>query len=140
MMTDDDIPRDTLSEIDVLLDVLRVNYSAKKNCQCPSPKYVVDTQNHVIECEKCGAYVDPFAAMLALAKRHEELNAQLERMNRKRKEIATYKPHVIVIRELERQYRGRKMLPCCPHCKQAFYLEDIRSWVDAKFAKGRDER
>ena len=132
-MTDDDIPRDTLSEI----DVLRVNYSAKKNCKCPSPKYVVDTQNHIIECEKCGAYVDPFAAMLALAKRHEELNAQLERMNKKRKEIAAYKPHLVVIKRLEREYRGRKMLPCCPHCKKPFYLEKIDSWVNTELAEKR---
>ena len=110
---------------------------AKKSCQCPSPKYVVDTKNHVIECGKCGAYVDPFAAMLDLAKRHEELNAQMQRMNRKRKEIAAYKPHLIVIKRLEQGYRGKKMLPCCPRCKKPFYLEEIDSWVNTELAEKR---
>ena len=125
---------DELPDNIVLLDVLRVNRNAEKHCKCERPHYTIDTENHIIECDDCGAHVDPFAVLVRLAKRNSRYNQELERLYEQRKQLMVYKPHLIVIRELERQYRGRKLLPCCPHCKQAFYLEDIRSWVNAKFA------
>ena len=131
-MTDHQLP-DNLVQI----DVLRINHFAQKHCRCTNPTFIIDTQNHVVECGTCGAHLDPFAALETLASRHDQYNRQLQAVYQQRKELAAYKPHLVVIRDLERQYRGRKMLPCCPNCRQAFYLEEIHSWIGADFANAK---
>ncbi len=129
---------DKLPDKLVQIDALRVNRNAKLHCSCADPSFEVDPRNQTVQCTKCGAFISPFSALIWIADKASKLNRQLERLYEQRKQLAAYKPHLVVIKRLEQEYRGRKMLPCCPHCKQAFYLEDIRSWVDAKFAFSKE--
>lgn len=134
-MTDSD---DKLPDKLVQIDALRVNRHAKLHCSCTSPLFEVDTKNQTVQCTKCGAFISPFSALIWIADKASELNGQLERLYEQRKELRSYKPHLVAIRHLEQQYRGRKKLPCCPRCREPFYLEDIRFWQDVRFATGRD--
>ncbi len=134
-MTDSD---DKLPDKLVQIDALRVNRNTKLHCSCADPSFEVDPRNQTVQCTKCGAFISPFSALIWIADKASKLNGQLERLYEQRKELRAYRPHLVAIKKLEQGYRGRKMLPCCPRCNQAFYLEDITGWVNAKFAKGRD--
>ncbi|MDY0396799.1 hypothetical protein RWE15_23995 [Virgibacillus halophilus] len=57
-------------------------------------------------------------------------------MSRK-KQIANYKPWLVVIKKLEKQYRGRKMIPNCPRCSEPFYLEELVQWTGKPYADAR---
>lgn len=55
-------------------------------------------------------------------------------MLEQRQEIVNYKPHRVVIKQLEKLYNkstrgkanlGTKYYPCCPSCKEPFELEEI---------------
>ena len=128
---------DKLPDNLVQITALRVNRHAAMHCSCKTPLFEVDTKNQTVQCSKCGAFISPFSALIHIADKASELRRQLERLYEQRKEIAAYKPYLIVIRDLERQYRGRKMLPCCPRCKKPFYLEKIDSWVNTELAEKR---
>ncbi len=128
---------DKLPDNLVQITALRVNRNAELHCSCANPSFEVDTKNQTVQCTKCGAFISPFSALVWIADKASELNRQLERLYEQRKELRAYKPHLIVIRELERQYRGRKMLPCCPRCKKPFYLEKIDSWMNTELAEKR---
>lgn len=119
------------------LDQIRINRGLEKLCKCKKRKYVIDSTNRRITCNGCGAEVDPYEAMLDLAGRYEEYNQQVERLLEQRKMIAQYKPHLVVIKKLEKQYRGKQMIPNCPRCSEPFYLEELVSWTGKSYADAR---
>lgn len=117
------------------IDVLRINRNISKRCQCQDKRFVVDPQNRAVHCGTCGAWVDPYDAIYHLATKKERMIEQVTSLLEQRREISRYKPHLVVIKQLERQYRGKKMLPTCPHCHEAFYLEELTFWTNAELVK-----
>lgn len=131
---------DKLPDKIIDIDILRINRNIHKRCQCSEKTFVVDPQNRAVYCGKCGAQVDAYDAMYYLAAHHEQLRARLNQMYEQAREISKYKPHLRVIKSLEQHYRGRKMLPTCPHCHRAFWLEELKHWTNAELEKKRRER
>lgn len=121
----------------ISIDQLIINRRLEKDCKCQERKFVVDTQNRRIQCGICGAVVDAYEAMYELSKNGEALQRQTERLLEQRRQIMDYKPWLLTIRNLEKQYRGQKMLPNCPRCKEPFYLEELVSWMGKPFADAR---
>lgn len=67
----------------------------------------------------------------------QELQEELKYIRQKR-EIAKYKPHLRVIKNLESHYRRKdKMLPTCPRCNELFYIEELTHWVCKALADKR---
>jgi len=124
----------------ISLEVLRINRNIGKRCKCKDPKYVVDTDNREINCSKCGARVDAYDAMYYLARHYERLQGEINGLLEQRKQIANYKPWLLVFRDLESHYRGKEMLPCCPECGKAFYFEHITGWSNRKMEELRRDR
>jgi len=122
------------------LDQVRINRGIGKICKCENRKFVIDTTNRRITCSSCGSVVDPYDAMLDLAIQREEHARQVERLLEQKKELLAYKPHLRVIKSLESQYRGRKMLPNCPRCAEPFYLEELTRWMGRPYAEKRIQR
>ena len=113
--------------------VLKIKYDRGKICQCPNPKYLIDFHNRLVTCAWCGAYTDPFDALLCIARRGEAFREEVAALLEQRREIENYKPHMVVFRKLEQQYRKGKhgrMLPGCPQCGKPFRFEDIRAWFN----------
>jgi PHP family Zn ribbon phosphoesterase len=130
---------DGLPENIVTIDALRINRNIEKRCKCENRTFVVDANNRSVHCGECGARVEPYDALYELATFYERLEEQVRRLLEQRRQILNYKPHLVVIRELEQRYRGKNYLPTCPHCDQAFYLEDLLStmWVNREWYERR---
>lgn len=117
---------------------LKIRHDIDKICQCAYPTYEIDLKNRLVTCSQCGAYTDPFDALVCLAQKPERWNRELNRLIAQRKQIVNYKPHLLVFRRLEEQYRKTKsgqMLPICPKCNQLFKFENIAGWGNAMFYK-----
>ena len=115
------------------IDVLRVEYKHKKLCQCVrTPSYEIDVVNRLVYCQVCGAIVDPFEALKRVASHYGGLGDQVEQLLNQAREIDSYKPHLRVIKKLEKSYRG-DMVPCCPKCEQPFDLAEITAWRNRRF-------
>ena len=120
-------------------DIIKVDRQRKKLCQCHlrhTPHYLIDSQNRIVECEDCGAIIDPFEAMFRLALSNERQDDYWETVLEQRRQISNYKPHLVIIKELERTYRAQNfsMVPCCPRCDQPFDLPEITHWRNRVFA------
>jgi hypothetical protein len=111
-----------------LPNMVRIERNKQKRCECEVPVISIDTKNHIVECVKCNAVLDPFDALRRVAENHETMKRNLDSLRQQQKELVNYKPWLRVIKKLEERYRGHKMLPKCPHCNQAFYLEEIELW------------
>lgn len=118
-------------------DQIRINRGLEKICKCDKRKFMIDTKNRRVTCQSCGAVIDPYDAMYDLALKGEVMQSQVETLLKQRKQIANYKPYLITIKQLEKQYRGKKMLPSCPRCDEPFYLEELAYWTGKPFADAR---
>ena len=121
----------------VEIDQVRINRGIEKICKCRKRKFVIDSRNRRVNCSGCGAAIDPYDAMYELATKGESMQEQVERLLKQRKQILNYKPWLVTIRNLEKKYRGKKMLPNCPRCDEPFYLEELTTWTGKPFADAR---
>lgn len=121
----------------IRIDILRIEYGRRKLCQCPDPHYIIDAQNKLVECEDCGAIVDPFEAILEIARSLQRINDQHERMLKERESVVGFEPRLHVMKELSKRYTGKnsKMVPRCPHCHVPFELHDLlnTSWCSRPY-------
>lgn len=118
----------------VHLDALRLDRNKPRQCTCDphNRRYVIDTTNKQVECG-CGLRVDPYEAMEDLAKRHQRLNEQQDQMYAQREQWMKEKPHSVLFKRLEREYRRGEMLPTCPECGQTFDYKNITGNTNAQF-------
>lgn len=119
------------------LDIVRANWNFEKKCQCTDRRFVIDPRNREVYCSKCGAWVDPFDALMDISNWCEHENNEIDMLARQKQELMQYKPYLRVIKKLERNYRGHKMLPCCPVCGEPFYLEEICEWMGKPYGDAR---
>jgi hypothetical protein len=122
-------------------DILKVEHGINKLCQCyGTPRYTLDTRNRLVYCDDCGAIVDPFEALSKVASHYEYFAEESQHMLEQRRQLLNWKPWLLVFRNLERSYRSKENLPCCPECKKPFYFEHINTWVNRKMEELRRER
>jgi len=107
------------------ISTLRINRDKNKKCTCRNRKFEIDTQNKEILCQECGAIVHPYDALFDIAMHYERLEEEVSNLLAVRKQIVDYKPHLLVMRELEKIYMGGRMLPCCPHCHNGIYAKEL---------------
>ena len=122
------------------IEVVRINRNIDKRCTCRDRNFIVDSQNKEINCGTCGARVDSYEALEEVASSYERLGDEVRHLLKQRKQIMNYKPHLIVFRDLESKYRGKKMLPICPHCHRAFYFEELNAWTSRELEDKRRAR
>ena len=94
----------------IRFDTLRVEYGMAKHCQCKTASYEIDYQNRLVYCQSCGAIVDPFEALLNIAKYIGRYEDHLEYLLEERKRLENWKPRLLVIRDLADHYPQEKWL------------------------------
>lgn len=118
------------------IDVIRVERGKGKMCKCYAPHYLVDADNRLIYCEDCGAIVDPYDALLEITRHYDRIADQIQTQLNLANEVKNYKPHLRIIKELEKKART-SLVPRCPRCDEAFELEELvhQFWTSRKFLK-----
>lgn len=118
------------------LSILKLNRDAVKICRCENRVIEIDTVNRLVRCGTCGMLIDPFDALVELCNRHDEIYQDTKRLLEYQRQITNYKPYLRVIKNIESHYHSgkNKMLPICPSCGEPFYLEELASWTNEKFA------
>ncbi|MFD2330069.1 hypothetical protein ACFSR7_12525 [Cohnella sp. GCM10020058] len=125
----------------VQLDVIRIERHKPRKCTCDPEErsFTVDNVNREITCG-CGMTVEPFEAMNFLAERYDRINRQHVAMDEQRRSWAKQKPHSILFKRLEQNYRRGEMLPTCPHCEVPIDPNKLTFWVNAKFYLQRQKQ
>ena len=118
----------------VRLDLVKINRGREKLCKCVAPHFEIDTENRIVLCQKCGAILDPFEALVKLAEHPEkmvEMQKQMqERIKAYKEEVEQERSKMIkskVFREMQRHYNAG-LFPYCPECKMQFDPVKIDRW------------
>ncbi|MEG0380334.1 MAG: hypothetical protein RR603_01390 [Kurthia sp.] len=130
---------DQLPDKLIKLDQIRIERGMGKICKCVAKKFVIDTDNRRVTCSSCGAQLDAFDAMYAMASDWERIQKEMEIVFEQRKALNEYKPHLRIIKELESKTRTgpNKMHPICPACEEPFALEELTRFYGAKFVNAQ---
>ena len=111
-----------------MADIIQIDKMKLKRIRkdrCEHKHLCFDPMARHIECEECGQFVEPFDAFMILLDYHRRgADILLSRQSElKELEEKAGKNLLKATRELDRVWRS-KMLPTCPHCKEAIAPED----------------
>ncbi len=79
--------------------------------------------------------LDPFEALVILAKEYQSINESIEEAERYRQELISYKPYLKEARRYEAMMREKDMLPVCSKCNEAFEWNSITRMTNKNFLK-----
>lgn len=122
MKQTDDMQKGLPDNIISLVEVLEVRGYKKF---CPHNRFIIDAEKRRVECKDCGDEVTAFDALEIIAKEGSWYRARIEELAKQRKQLLDWQPHLIAVRELERMWRGRKILPICPRCQRGITAEEL---------------
>jgi Zn finger protein HypA/HybF involved in hydrogenase expression len=126
------------------IELLRINRNMRKICSCEKKSFEVDTKNRSVWCKKCGAWVDPFDAMMYLAENLEDYKREAQMFLNRAKDYYNYKPHLRIMKSIEQHYKANNysMVPTCPECNKPFELEKLTStiWVNKHYIRKDDDK
>lgn len=103
--------------------------------RCEHKSLVYSTQERRIECKDCDQPVDAFDGFMSIVRHFDSMESEARSRERKTKDALSA---VIVRRaakEMDKAW-GRKMAPCCPHCRSGLLPEDFAGGAASSY--GRD--
>lgn len=84
----------------------------------------LDDEGEIVRCSDCHVQVGAYWALAMLIERFQRERASLDARDAALKEQAGKTLHLKAARVIESIWRGRKMAPLCPHCREAILPED----------------
>lgn len=97
--------------------------------KCGHMRMTYDQSERRVWCEDCNRTVDSFDAFDVLVKHLAEMErAAKDKLYRANEAIQTSIVS-LATKALDRVWRGRRMAPCCPHCRVALLPEDFANGV-----------
>jgi hypothetical protein len=108
-----------------IIQIDKVNLKRIHKDICKHEHLYYDPMARHIECEDCGRFIEPFDAFMILVDYHRRgADILLSRQSElKELEEKSGKNLLKATRTLDSVWRS-KMLPTCPHCKEAIAPED----------------
>jgi hypothetical protein len=107
---------------------------------CAHPRTIVDQQNGTVECKECGASLSAFHVLVQIAKEENRLWERVRALRAEAKELKAWVPILKAVRELDRMWRGKRMLPCCPQCSRGLWPEEMTAAVGVQIEVARRKK
>ncbi len=92
---------------------------------CRHRHMVYDKAERRVWCEDCESEVEPFDALMLIA---EQMDGHVKRLQRREREVREAEQFAIrsrAAKKLDEYWRGRSVVPLCPHCSEALLPEDV---------------
>lgn len=92
--------------------------------RCPHTNMTWDDNGCVVTCDACKVQLSPYWVMQLLASNYERAMRAIEAKAQRVAEEIERGLHLIAAKKVERVWRTRTMVPCCPHCGCGILPED----------------
>ena len=113
---------------------LKVEYDRRKVCECNPRTFVLDYKNKLVYCSKCGAIIDPFEALVDMARNAERIQRSMstyaEAAEKERKSYMRFRG----VNDISKKFRDG-LCPCCPHCNEVIDPMQITRYTRMKGEK-----
>src|ERR1700722_9161636 len=92
---------------------------------CWHRRFEIDREGGAVFCAECNEEIPAFEALCIIARQDSMYHQRFFRLREEIVELQKYKPWLKAVKRLEHVWRGKKMLPCCPHCNKGIRTEDL---------------
>ena len=110
---------------DAVVSLTAWRNSKRPKTTCKHERTLIDQIAGTVECRECGEVLSPFHVLLRMAQGERALFDRVRSLQAKADELARYSPHLKTMKELERIWRGRRMIPICPHCGTGIWPQEL---------------
>lgn len=96
---------------------------------CQHHRLVYDGNERRIWCKDCERDVEPFDAFRLFCENAHAVSAALDR---RAKEVAEAENHALIslaAKNIDKVWRKRDMIPCCPSCSAGLFPEDFKNGI-----------
>lgn len=91
---------------------------------CKHKSMVYDHKERRVWCKECETDIEGFDAFLILVEQFDRASMDIERRLEQLAEAEKTNITRIAAKNMEKAFRRRHMVPCCPHCKAGILPED----------------
>lgn len=109
----------------------------EKVCNCSNRTILYDPINRTLECQECGAILDPYCVIEELATAESLYYSKIESLKEIKSDLEKWLANNRMGQALRTiaQYIRNGQIPCCPHCDKPFNLEDLKTFCSKDYAK-----
>lgn len=93
--------------------------------RCPHGQIELDDQGQIVRCTQCGETLSAYWALGMLAKVFNDEWEKLKMAQDRATAAREIQLHLVAAKSLEKVWRSRSMVPCCPHCDRGILAEDM---------------
>lgn len=132
-------PRDFFAGVTVVqLGDYRVarGLARRSSSSCPHHQMVYDNRERRVWCQDCETNVDLFDAFISLIEPYDYAVKRLEARYKEVAEAEQFQVRSRAAKAIDKAWRSRTTVPCCPHCHRGLFPEDFANGV--REALGRD--
>ena len=123
----------------VSFTLFKIEKGREKICRCSPPYYILDTANRIVTCDRCGATLDAFEALLTMCDymgKYEEYQKQavenIKTYGKLADEEWRRRMRNKAFKDMDKQYQ-HGLYPICPKCKEQFDPMEITHWQNKRF-------
>lgn len=98
--------------------------SVQRVGRCEHKDLVLEAHGQIVRCHDCGDQVDAFWALERLAQERERVVQAREKERSELEALREKTIHLKAARKVEKMWRGKRMVPLCPHCHSAIFAGD----------------
>ena len=107
----------------------RARYS--RRC-CDHRRMVYDPNERRVWCSNCESTIEAFDAFTALVDMHHVAQNKYSRREEAVKEAEAASIDLIACKNLQKEFRKKSTVPCCPHCNGGLLAEDFNEPIAKK--------
>ena len=109
----------------VSLEAWRLRKREPGERRCDHPRTTIDEQNGTVECRDCGVTLSAFWVLGQIAREENRCFTRIRNLRAEAEELKGWVPFLRSMRKLEKRWRGRAMLPACPHCHRGLWPDEL---------------
>ena len=91
---------------------------------CQHKHLTLDDEGEFVRCDDCQTQIGTYAALRMLVERWALLQDRVDAQQKAISEAASKTVELRAAQRVEKAWRSRSMVPCCPHCNAAIFPTD----------------
>ncbi|POR52779.1 hypothetical protein B0G62_10476 [Paraburkholderia eburnea] len=111
-------------DIDELRIQRQLKHEARPAADCKHMHIDLDDVGCIVRCADCGAQLDAYWTLTLFLDHYGRALRKLNERERQHAEARARDIHLTAAQRVEKAWRSRTMVPCCPHCNEGIRADD----------------
>ncbi|MFT0167510.1 hypothetical protein ACLKMY_00580 [Paraburkholderia mimosarum] len=111
-------------DIDELRVQRQLRHAMRPATDCRHKRIHLDDDGAIVRCADCGVQLEAYWTLTLFLEHYECALAKINARERRHAEAQARDLHLTAAQRVERAWRSRTMVPCCPHCGEGIRATD----------------